>query len=251
MTHQQSEAGDPSDDDLDDVQTPMSRLLAHAKGWLALVVVAALVLPFAGWLVNEFAFESAGSEVEEQLGDDAGLTDALLLVRSSDCLGQTSTGSAFAVEIDGSPVVVTNRHVVEDARTIGLRPLDGGPALRVASHRLATDQDVAVLELADPEAVPPALPTGRAVAPGDEVRVVGFPSGRPRIAAGPVEDVASGRLVLDLVIYPGASGSPVLDDDGRVVGQVHASTSDGQGIATPVAALTAAAAAAVPAPSCD
>ena len=247
MEHQPSD----DDDDLDGVQTSMSRLLARAKGWLALVVAVALVLPFGGWLVDEFAFGSAGSEVERRLGDDAGLADALLLVRSSDCAGRTTTGSAFAIDLDGTSVVVTNRHVVEDARTIGLRPLEGGPALRVVSHRLATARDVAVLELADPDELPSSLPVGSAVAPGDEVRVVGFPSGRPRITAGPVEAAAPDRLVLDLAIDAGASGSPVLDGAGRVVGQVHARTADGRGIATPLAALTDAAATAVPAPPCD
>jgi hypothetical protein len=51
-------------DDLDDVETSMSRLLSRAKGWLALVVAIALVLPFGSWLVDEFAFGSAGTEVE-------------------------------------------------------------------------------------------------------------------------------------------------------------------------------------------
>jgi S1-C subfamily serine protease len=241
---------DGHDDDLDGVETSMSRMLSRAKGWLALLVAAALVLPFGGWLVDEFAFGSAGTEVEEQLGADADLADALLLVRSSDCVGRTTTGSAFAIDLDGVPVVVTNRHVVEGARTIGLRPLDGGPALRVASHRLATDRDVAVLELADPAEVPPSLLVGATAAPGDRVRVVGFPGGRPRIASGPVAEAAPSRMLLDLAIDPGASGSPVLDESGQVVGQVYARTSDGRGVATPLAALVTAVADAVPAAPC-
>jgi S1-C subfamily serine protease len=184
------------------------------------------------------------------LGEDADLADALLLVRSSDCVGRTTTGSAFAVEIDGVPVVVTNRHVVEDARTIAVRPLEGGAALGVVSHRLAADADVAVLELADPAAIPPSLEIGAPVARGDEVRVIGFPSGRPTITAGPVEDAAPSRLVLDLAVDPGASGSPVLDETGRVVGQVHARTPDGRGIATPSTTLLEAASGATPAPPC-
>jgi S1-C subfamily serine protease len=238
-------------DDLEGVETTMSRLLARSKGWLALVLALALVLPFGGWLVDEFAFGSAGTEVEEQLGADAELADALLLVRSSDCAGRTTTGSAFAIELDGAPVVVTNRHVVEGARSIAVRPLDGGAALGVAAHRLAAEWDVAVLELSDPGSVPPALAVGATAAPGDEVRVVGFPSGRPSISSGPVAEAAPGRLVLDLTIDPGASGSPVLDDAGRVVGQVHARTADGRGIATPLAALADAARTAEPAEPCD
>jgi S1-C subfamily serine protease len=248
---ERTDGHDPDDpDDLEGLETSMSRMLARAKGWLALVVAIALVLPFGGWLVDEFAFGSAGSEVEQQLGADANLADTLLLVRSSDCVGRTTTGSAFAVELDGVAVVVTNRHVVEDARTIAVRPLDGGVALQVAAHRLAADADVAVLELAAAGDVPPTLRPGPAVAPGDEVRVVGFPAGRPRITAGPVEEATPGRLLLDLAVDPGASGSPVLDEAGHVVGQVHARTPDGRGIATPLAALVAAAESATPATPC-
>ena len=243
---------DPDDpDDLEGVETSMSRLLARAKGWLALVVAVALVLPFGGWLVDEFAFGSAGTEVEQQLGADANLAEALLLVRSNDAVGRTTTGSAFAVELDGTPVVVTNRHVVEGACTISVRRLDGGPALQVDSHRLAAVRDVAVLELADADDIPPALLVGEEAMPGDEVRVVGFPVGRPDISAGPVQEAAPGRLVLDLDIDPGASGSPVLDDAGRVVGQVYARTADGRGVATPLSALVDAARAAIPAPPCS
>lgn len=241
--------GDP--DDLEGFETSMSRLLARAKGWLALVVAVALVLPFGGWLVDEFAFGSAGTEVEQQLGAEAELAEALLLVRSSDAVGRTTTGSAFAVELDGRPVVVTNRHVVEGACTISVRRLDGGPALQVDSHRLAAVRDVAVLELTDADDIPPALLVGDAAMPGDEVRVVGFPVGRPSISAGPVQEAAPGRLVLDLDIDPGASGSPVLDDAGRVVGQVYARTADGRGVATPLSALVAAAQDAIPAPACS
>lgn len=243
--------GDDDLDDLDGVETSMSRMVARAKGWLALVVAVALVLPFGGWLLEEFAFGSAGSEVEEQLGADAALADALLLVRSSDCVGRTSTGSAFAVELDGMPVVLTNRHVVEDARTIGVRRLAGGTALRVATHRVSAERDVAVLELVDAAELPPALSVGDTAVPGDEVRVVGFPAGRPAISSGPVQETAPGRLVLDLDIDPGASGSPVLDDAGRVVGQIYARTADGRGVATPLSALLAAARTATPAPECD
>jgi S1-C subfamily serine protease len=238
-------------DDLDGVETSMSRLVARARGWLALVVVIALVVPFGGWLVDEFAFGSAGSEVEEQLGTDAALADALLLVRSSDCAGRTTTGSAFAVELDGTPVVVTNRHVVEDARTIGVRRLAGGTALQVASHRVSEERDVAVLELVDAAGLPPALTVGDTVVPGDEVRVVGFPAGRPDISSGPVQEAAPGRLVLDLEIDPGASGSPVLDDAGRVVGQVYARTTEGRGVATPLGDLLAAARTAKRPAPCD
>lgn len=244
-----TELQDPNDD-LEGMQTPLQRLVSRSKGWVAALLVVALVVPLGSYAIDEFAFGTAGDAVEEQLGVDADLADALLLVHSSDCLGRSSTGSAFAVQLDGQPVVVTNRHVVEDASSTVVRPLDGGAALQVVGHRVSDAADVAVLDLADDAEVARVLVTGQRAAPGDDVRVIGFPAGRPAISTGPVASADSGRLLLDLRVDPGASGSPVLDEDGRVVGQVHARTSEGRGVATPVAALLAAAAGARDAEPC-
>jgi len=229
-------------DSLDGVETPMSRFLGRGRWVVALVLAIALVFPVGGWLLDEVAFRGSGDAVEAELGDAAFLADAVLLVRSIDCGGLVSTGSVFAVEMDGEAVLVTNRHVVDGARTIGVRPLDGGPSVRVASHRLSDLADVAVLELDDPAQVPEPLPSGSAADIGDEVRIIGFPGGRPATTTGPVAVARADRMVLDLEVDAGASGSPVLDGDGNVVGQVFARTSDGSGVATPLPRLLEAAA---------
>lgn len=238
-------------DDLDGFETASSRFAARVR-WLVVVVVAlGLLVPAGRWALDELAFGAAGDAVEERLGDEAGLAEALVLVRTVDCSGRSSSGSAFALDLDGEPVLVTNRHVVEDARMVSVRPFDGGPAVPVGRHLVAASADVAVLELVDATEVPPTLPLGPAARSGEEVRTVGFPGGRPSTTAGPVAELAADRMILDLVIDPGASGSPVLDDAGQVVGQVFARMVDGRGIATPRDALVAAISAAEPAPACD
>lgn len=237
-------------DALEGFQSPLSRFVSRAKGWMAALVALAMIVSAGGWALNEYAFGAAGDAVEQELGDDAALTEAMLLVRTTDCSGRSSSGSAFGLDLDGQAVVVTNRHVVDGARTIGVRPLAGGPALPVEAHRLADSADVAVLELADPDDLPPLLRAGADPSVGDEVRIVGFPAARPSTSAGPVDDVSGGRLLLDLVVDPGASGSPVLDDAGLVVGQVFAQADDGRGVATSLTALVQAARTATPAPAC-
>lgn len=219
-------------DDLDGFETSMSRFSRRIRTWLVVVVAISLVVPLGGWLIDELAFRRSGADVAEQLGDDAALADAVMLVRSIGCDGRVSTGSGFLTEVDGTSVVVTNRHVVEGARTVGLRALEGGASTTATGYRLAGNADVAVLEL---DAMPEgglALPLGASPRVGQDVRVVGFPAARPYTTAGTVVEDRGGQLLLELAVAPGTSGSPVVDDDGAVVGQVFARTGDGDGVAT-------------------
>jgi hypothetical protein len=230
------------DDDLAGVRTPMSRLLAASRRWLALLVAAVLLLPTGAWLLDELRFRRSGAEVVETLEgtlEGAAIGRTVLLVRAAGCTPVTAgSGSAFVVDVGQGPVVVTNRHVVEDARRVGLRALDGTTTTRVTRVLVSDTADVAVLEVADPDALPPALTLSTAtVEPGQPVRLIGFPAAQPFTTAGTVLDVSAGQLLLELEVVPGASGSPVVTEDGVVVGQVYAVTADALGVATPAARL--------------
>lgn len=224
------------EDDLEGYETAMSRLVARSRGWLALFVAVLLVVPLGGWLLEELAFQRSGSEVEAALGAED-LADSVFLVRAARCDGTSGSGSGFVAQREGRPVVVTNRHVVDGARVVGLRRLTGGAAIEVAGYRVSDGADVAVLEVADPSALPPALPFGEPVEAGAPVRIVGFPAARPFTTSGAVERAEPGRLLVDVRTDPGASGSPVVDPDGRVVGQVFARSEEDLGVATPVDVL--------------
>jgi S1-C subfamily serine protease len=230
------------EDDLEGLQTPMGRLLAWSKRWLALLVAAALLLPTGAWLLDELQFRRSGAAVVETLEGalrGEAIADTILLVRTTGCTPTTSgSGSAFVADVGSGPVIVTNRHVVDDARQVGVRNLDGTSTLQVARILVSDVADVAVLEVTDPAALPPAL----RLAPGDptlgqEVRLIGFPAARPFTTDGTVVEAAASRLLLELEVVPGASGSPVVDADGLVVGQVYAVTRDGLGVATPASVL--------------
>lgn len=241
-------------DDLAGFSSPMTRLLSSARTWLAAVVVAALIVPAGGFLADEFVFRRSADAVVATLEGELAGADAagtVLLVRAVGCDGRRSSGTAFVVDTERGPALLTNRHVVESSQRVGVRALDGSSQIRVTGVRISSSADVAVLELADASALPPAL----ALAPGpyaegDAVRLIGFPAATPFTAAGRIDEVTTARLLLEVEVAPGASGSPVVAEDGRVVGQVAAVTDDGRGVATPAARLPTAIADAVPAPGC-
>lgn len=240
----------PADaDDLDGFQTTMSRVFGRLRLALGVVVTVAMLIPAGGWVLDRLAFTAAGDEVEEALGDEAAIADSLLLVRSVDCLGRSRTGSAFTVEVDGQPTVLTNRHVVEGARSTVVQPLDSAQGIQVTSVLEATGADVAVLRIEE-AAMPPSLPAGPDAQLGQSIRTVGFPGARPAFRQGRVDRVEEGRLLLALEVGAGASGSPVLDDDGAVIGQVFARTREGRGVATPWQRVVDAARTAEPAAPC-
>ncbi|MFU8840643.1 MAG: S1 family peptidase [Nitriliruptoraceae bacterium] len=236
-------------DDLEGYRTTTMRVLGRFRLVLGLVVAGAMLVPAGGWVLDRLAVRAASEAVLEALGDDADLAASFRLVRSVDCLGRATSGSAFALETGGATVLVTNRHVVDQARTTLVQPLDAGSGAPVTGVRLATIADVAVLEV-DAEALPPPLRGGPSASVGQPVITVGFPGARPTLREGRVDRVEATRLVLGLEVAGGASGSPVLDEDGRVVGQVYARTTEGRGLATPIELLQAAIAEAAPVAPC-
>jgi len=229
-----------SEDDLDGYVTPSQRFVDKAKRLLGIVVALALIVPAGAGLIDEWLFNRASSSVIEELREDpidGALIDAVLLVTVARCDGSAGTGTAFAAQVDGRTLLLTNRHVVDGAGSIGLRTLagDGGP--QVTSTALSMSQDIAVLYVSDDRALPPALRIAtRDPRAGTPVRTVGFPLALPFTTAGAVAEPGS-RMLLDLQIDPGASGSPVVNDLGQVVGQVYARTDDDRGVATSAVAL--------------
>jgi S1-C subfamily serine protease len=138
-------------------------------------------------------------------------------------------GSGFLIE---GGRIVTNAHVVADARQILVRRGDRASPYVATLEAVGNDCDLAVLRVADPDFAAGMRPLALGDVPraGSRVLTYGYPLGGQEVSstAGIVSRVESrgyvhtgfdAHLVVqtDAAINPGNSGGPVVQD-GRVVG---------------------------------
>jgi serine protease Do len=131
-------------------------------------------------------------------------------------------GSGFLISPDG--YLLTNEHVVEDARYVKVKFVTGreaqGEVVRVDRSR-----DVALVKLETDVYRPLALGDSGRVAPGSEVFAIGTPLDEERgqtvtkgILSGYGDDEGQRILRSDVAVHEGNSGGPLLDRSGAVVG---------------------------------
>ncbi|MEK6768442.1 MAG: trypsin-like peptidase domain-containing protein [Gemmatimonadota bacterium] len=157
---------------------------------------------------------------------------AVIYVRFADTM-QLDQGTAFSVSTSG--VMITNRHVVmndagERPRDIAIQFSGSAEVLPARLVRVAPDADIAVIQLESRGPFPAVagLADGAGdVAEGAPVALVGFPGGggepgavpRAKLVTGSVSRVLpDSMLELDAYSGQGASGSPIFDRNGRVIG---------------------------------
>lgn len=134
-----------------------------------------------------------------------------------------ATGSAVVV---GPLQLVTNRHVVDGARTLSVEG-PGTSRIPVIDWRVSTVDDLALLTVAKPVSAPPLEVTSTVAQGGDLVAALGYPMGGPlttgrgRIVSVNSEDDST-DLRASMDVLPGNSGGPMIDTTGRLVGVVRA-----------------------------
>ena len=178
-------------------------------------------------VVATFAATPSIAQTSTRLPDEAaiirvarGITPAVVSVV------QQGVGSGSGVIIRADGVILTNAHVVGDARTVEVGLADGR---RVAGTVLARDPavDVAVVRVALTGL--PTAPLGNSdqLEVGQTAIAIGNPIGLDRtVTTGIISAVnrsprgfeLGGLIQTDAAINPGNSGGPLLDSQGRVVG---------------------------------
>lgn len=163
-------------------------------------------------------YQSAGKSVVE------------ITVSGQSLGGLTPTGSGSGFVVDPSGLILTNYHVVADARAISVRFTDGSTR---SAQVLGTDQgnDLALLKVDLPSGVPViALGDSDSVQVGDMAIAIGNPFGlEGTVTQGIISAVhrdwqpSNGRLRSNLLqtdapINPGNSGGPLLNANGEVIG---------------------------------
>ncbi|WNM23319.1 serine protease [Demequina capsici] len=162
-------------------------------------------------------------------------------VRNIGC-GFIATGTGFAYD---DSTLITNRHVIEDSRSIEVSTYNGDN-LNATAVSSTTVADIAIVRTNQAVLSSYAILAQQDPEPGDVITVIGYPNGGELTSVSGVVlgstadplDAAIGKvLVTSAEVEPGSSGSPVLSEDGEVVGVVYAKTDDGNSLIVPVSTL--------------
>lgn len=201
--------------------------------------------------INERVYDQANPSVVAVRVLDAAILDQAPDPNIRPFFFDSGEGSGFVLDADGH--IVTNRHVVDGAKSVVVQFYDGirAPAELVG---VDADSDLAVLKV-DPAGLNlRPLPLGDIadLKVGSRILVIGNPFGNANTlttgiisALGRQIDLPNSQFLLpeviqtDAAINPGNSGGPMLNDEGKVVGvtfmlQSTSASNSGIGFGIPV-----------------
>ena len=142
--------------------------------------------------------------------------DALLVVTARE-----GSGSGFVARLNGSPLLITNAHVIAGASQLKFQLLSGAP-VAPGQGRLAFGHDVATFTAPDTLlSLEISSDVSKDAAIGDEVIVYGNSHGASVVTElkGKIVGLGPELVEIDAPFVPGNSGSPILHvKSGKVIG---------------------------------
>lgn len=175
------------------------------------------------------------------------VSSSVVLLEIMDMLGKTvGTGTGFFISEEG--LIVTNYHVIDDAVTVNA-VTNSKIRIKIAG-KLTVDKyrDLAIIKVKQQQPIPLyfeplRLYKGQPVEPGERVIVVGGPLGLAgTLSEGIVSAIRNTSeikkkrkynfdiLQITAPISPGSSGSPVMNQNGEVIGVVVSQFRVGQNL---------------------
>jgi len=145
---------------------------------------------------------------------------------------EQSVGSGFIVSPRG--FIVTNYHVLADARKIRVESSTGRVFEDVELIHLDKERDFGVIKIPTARAPYPSVKLGDSatVQIGERVVVVGNPLGllENTVSDGLVSGLRQGVIQISAPVSPGNSGGPAFNSKGEVIGITTASLTSGQNL---------------------
>lgn len=152
-----------------------------------------------------------------------------------------STGSGFAI---GSNYVVTNFHVVEEAKSIRIRGVNGDFSTSFDAHVVKSDpsSDLAILQIDFPLSITdiPYSLKSQLSEVGEDIYVLGYPltasmGEEIKLTTGIISSQTGfqgsiSQYQVSAPIQPGNSGSPLLDKNGYLIGVVSSKHLDTENV---------------------
>ncbi|MGI6685162.1 MAG: S1C family serine protease [Bacillota bacterium] len=198
-------------------KTPGFRLI----GFITVIIFMTILVGnfFRAYSFPQLGFLSQSGELK-QLPEVQAFKKAVVLVEA----GQ-SRGTGFNIDSEG--LIVTNFHVVSDAKVVIVR-FPQGEIYVSTKWRAFPDIDLALIKI-EGQSLPKLELADKAVKSGSKVLIIGNPLGFPFVVS---TGLVSGQIMLERwtepviaiesFIYKGSSGSPVINSQGEVIGIVFA-----------------------------
>jgi len=179
------------------------------------IVTLTLFLAAAGLSVQAAAVTGTPGIDEKKIEDITKIVAASVVkVEARNGIRKIATG----VVIDKDGFIVTTALISPRDEEVNVIAADG-KRIKAEFKGFDTQTQIALLQAKDKRLVPIAMGKSGTLSPGAWIGVVGLsPENTPAITQGIVSSIAQDSLRLNVWVVPGSSGSPVVNNEGQMIG---------------------------------